>query len=155
MKSKGDLSNLSLKFRSIIEVFKDLEDITAYKNNFTEINDPGFGIANRDGRIQDLLKDDKVALLKRELESDTGSDAVVVFGAGAAVEELNDVYDLIFYFDKTRQPILWEMWDGKLVPFGRNKPDPDYFWKEYYYCDYYLLDHQKEYLLPRMETSTP
>ena len=34
------------------------------------------------------------------------------------VPELNEHYDLRVYFDKPRQPLLWEMWDGKLVPFG-------------------------------------
>ena len=81
----------------------------------------------------------------------SGVDAVIVYGPGAAIPELSDSYDLRFYFDKTRQPILWEMWDGKLIPFGWSEPDRGYGWKEYYYCDYYLLDRQKEFAVERMD----
>jgi hypothetical protein len=85
------------------------------------------------------------------LQTIAGVDAFIVYGCGSAVPEIIDSYDLTFYFDKTRQPILWEMWDSKLVPFGWDTPKADYGWKEYYYCDYYLLDRQKEFIISRMD----
>lgn len=130
-------------------LFKPAGKIEEYKRAFTETDDPGFGVVNTDGRISDLMLPDKIEHLRRDLKECTG--AMIVYGAGSAIPELCDSYDLIFYFDKTRQPILWEMWDGKLVPFGWDKSKPDYGWKEYYYCDYYLLDRQKEFILPRMD----
>jgi mannose-6-phosphate isomerase class I len=43
----------------------------------------------------------------------------------------------------TQQQLLWQMWDGKLVPFGQEVPHSKYFWKEYYYTDFYLLHYHK------------
>ncbi|MEI6972177.1 MAG: hypothetical protein WCL44_11770 [bacterium] len=142
---------LKIEFCSINDVFRSREEIAAYKSDFTETDDPGFGVVNTDGHITDLMDPASVALLKSGLAAEDGADAIIVYGAGSAVPELCDGYDLLFYFDKTRQPILWEMWGGKLVPFGWGEPKKDYGWKEYYYCDYYLLDRQKEFLLPRMD----
>jgi hypothetical protein len=144
-------AGLRVSFRSILNAFKSREEMAAYKRTFTETDDPGFGIVNTDGHIIDLLSGPKLATLRAELAAPAGADAVIVYGPGAAIPELNDSYDLRFYFDKTRQPILWEMWDGKLLPFGWSEPNRDYGWKEYYYCDYYLLDRQKEFLVPRMD----
>ncbi|OGV74946.1 MAG: hypothetical protein A2340_06920 [Lentisphaerae bacterium RIFOXYB12_FULL_60_10] len=140
----------NLAWRPIVNVFHAREKIDEYKRAFTETDDPGFGVVNTDGCISDLMIPEKVVALGSELETIVHADAIIVYGAGASVPELLDFYDQCFYFDKTRQPLLWEMWDGKLVPFGWDEPKPDYGWKEYYYCDYYLLDRQKRALLPRM-----
>ena len=43
------------------------------------------------------------------------------------------------------------MWDGQLVPFGQDAPRSDYDWKEYYYCDYFLLHFQKHFLIEKMD----
>ncbi len=141
---------LQIGLQPIADVFKSREEIVEYKRAFTETDDPGFGRVNTGGMISDLLDDQALGKMKRLLNDSKQGDAIVVFGAGAAVPELCDCYDIIVYFDKTRQPILWEMWDGKLIPFGWSDPNPAYGWKEYYYCDYYLLDRQKEFLLPKM-----
>lgn len=144
-------AGLKVSFRAILDAFKSREEIAAYKRAFTETDDPGFGVVNTEGHIIDLLSPEKLAGLRAALAAPAGVDAVIVYGPGAAIPELNDSYDLRFYFDKTRQPILWEMWDGKLIPFGWNGPDRGYGWKEYYYCDYYLLDRQKEFAVARMD----
>jgi len=144
-------SGLKVSFRSIVEVFQPRERIAAYKRAFTEAEDPGFGVVNTGGHIVDLMVPEKLAVLRRELAEATGVDALVVYGSGSAIPELSESYDIRLYFDKTRQPILWEMWDSKLIPFGWTEPKKDYGWKEYYYCDYYLLDRQKEYALSRMD----
>ena len=131
------------------DVFKRLEEIAAYKQTYIT-DDPGFGYVNMEGHIIDIIDAEKLASLKSELGKKP--DKVrLIYGCGSAIPELAEQIDLIFYFDKTRQPLLWEMWDGKLVPFGEKSPKADYFWKEYYYCDYYLLDKQKEYLYDKMD----
>ena len=148
---QAESSRLTLAFRPAVECFQPRDRIAAYKRAFTETGDPGFGVVNIHGHIADLMDPAKIAALKTELANASGCDAMIVYGCGAAVPKLCDDYDARFYFDKTRQPILWEMWDGKLVPFGWDEPRKDYGWKEYYYCDYYLLERQKEFLMPRMD----
>jgi mannose-6-phosphate isomerase class I len=49
------------------------------------------------------------------------------------------------------QPLLWQMWDGKLITFGREEPAKNYTWKKYYYCDFYLLLKQKKRVFSRMD----
>ena len=151
LKSQAAAAGLNLSFRAVLGAFKSREEIAAYKRGFTETADPGFGVVNTDGHIIDLVSPEKLAALGAELAGVSGVDAVIVYGPGAAIPELSDSYDLRFYFDKTRQPILWEMWDGKLIPFGWSEPNHGYGWKEYYYCDYYLLDRQKEFAVERMD----
>ncbi len=151
LKKKATKAGLAVEFIPAVGLYKPTQEIEDYKKPFVETGDPGFGVVNTDGHIIDLMVSAKVTKLKKTLKKKSKTDAVIVYGEGAAVPELADSYNLTFYFDKTRQPILWEMWDGKLVPFGWKKPKKDYFWKEYYYCDYYLLDRQKEFLIERMD----
>ena len=147
---------INLEMRSINTVYKPQDEIATYKKPFTDIGDPGFGWVNLNGKEQDImigeaiqtLQDDLLAAKKRTTPIPGG---VIVYGPGAAIQELQDLYDTVFYFDKTRQPILWDMWDGKLVPFGTDDAQKDYYWKDYYYCDYYLLDAQKSFVLPHMD----
>lgn len=145
-------AGLAVEFIPASRLFKSPADIAAYKRPYIG-DDPSFGVVNTDGRLADLLDAGKVAALKRDLEAKRPATAAVkiVFGPAAAVPGLDAAYGLVAYFDKTRQPLLWEMWDGKLVPFGQDTPQADYAWKEYYYCDYYLLDRQKEHSFKRMD----
>lgn len=155
--TKAALSaNLELVFQSAAALYQPQPVIEAYKKRFTDIGDPGFGWVNLDGKEQDIMLPEAINGLKNDLQDMRGQKSarqagMIVYGPGAAIAELADQYDLVFFFDKTRQPILWSMWDGKLVPFGASEPKKDYYWKEYYYCDYYLLDAQKNYLIPRMD----
>lgn len=132
------------EFVNINTVFKPMDAIKEYKQEFIT-DDPAFGYCNMDGRITDLMDESKLAALGARL-----SKGVVVYGCGAAVPPLFDKMDTVFYMDKTRQPMLWQMWDGQLIPFGTDKPATDYGWKEYYYCDYFLLHFQKHYLIDKM-----
>jgi hypothetical protein len=146
---------LELKLSPVKDLFKPIKEIDAYKQTYIT-DDPGFGLVNTQGHIRDLMVPGRIDALHKSLDQvhkDKSSKpyALLVFGPGSHIPELSAAYDLTFYFDKTRQPILWEMWDGKMVPFGRDTPKKDYYWKEYYYCDYYLLDRQKEFTLERMD----
>jgi hypothetical protein len=49
------------------------------------------------------------------------------------------------------QPLLWQMWEGKLATFGSQAATPEYSWKSYYYCDFYLLLKQKKQAFARMD----
>jgi hypothetical protein len=137
---------VTARFVSTNTLARPPEEIRTYKEQFIT-GDPGFGYVNSGGRFSDLLDGAKVEALKRQF----GTVPIVVIGCGAAVPELFDSYDGVYYCDKTRQPLLWQMWDGKLIPFGHEEPDTGYEWKEYYYCDYYLLHFQKEFLTEKMD----
>ena len=43
------------------------------------------------------------------------------------------------------------MWDGELVPLGQDAPQKDYFWKNYYYNDFYLLYRHKKQCFETMD----
>ncbi len=131
------------------ELYISEEEIAAYQKTY-ETDDPSFGWVNSDGALEDLIDPEKVAELKKRLGA-SGGDAILVFGPGACIAELEDSYDARVYADFTMQPMLWQMWGGGLVPFGSTEPDPDYFWKKYYYNDFYLLYRQKKHAFQMMD----
>lgn len=145
---KAELSDLPVETVSTSTLFQDEEAIKAYKQTFIT-EDPGFGWVNSEGRIEDILNQEAVSALAGKLSAATG--VLLVAGPGALAEGLDGLYDLVLYAEKTRQPLLWQMWDGQLTPMGRDEAQSDYFWKEYYYCDYYLLHRQKEKCIERMD----
>jgi hypothetical protein len=75
----------------------------------------------------------------------------VVLGPGSACPLLAEKAGLVAYADFTMQPTLWQMWGGELVPLGQEEPDKSYSWKQYYYCDFYLLLRQKKTVFQRMD----
>jgi hypothetical protein len=148
-------AGLTLELHDVNAVFKPLAEVRQYKRRYIT-DDPSFGYVNDHGTIADLMDRSKLQALKQQLraagrEHRNDCAAIAVYGSGAAVPELGRAYDLMFYFDKTLQPLLWQMWDGELVPFATDEPDRSYGWKEYYYCDFYLLDRQKSYARERMD----
>jgi len=145
----ADSDKLIGQVKGINEIFKNHNEIMQYKQNYIT-DDPGFGYVNEDGHISDLMDAQALDALASEL-AHSSEKAVVLYGCGSATPELSAVIDITVYFDITRQPVLWQMWDGVLVPFGMDMPDSKYLWKEYYYCDYYLLDRQKEYLFNKLD----
>ena len=142
-------AGLALELVSAEGLYLPQAEIEAYRKRFTDIGDPGFGWVNLHGKEQEIMDPAALAGLRARLEG--ALQNTLVYGPGAAVAELEGAYDLVFYFDKTRQPILWDMWEGQLVPFGASQPKKDYYWKEYYYCDYYLLDAQKSYVMEKID----
>lgn len=144
----ADKDNAISRYISVNGLFNDREFLKGYKQKYIT-EDPAFGYVNDKGKVEELLDEGKVESLRNELKNTKGNS--VVYGSGSATALLSSCIDLVVYFDKTRQPILWQMWDGKLAPFGSDAPEPDYGWKEYYYNDYHMLDHQKDYLYDRMD----
>ena len=141
----SDKDGLISSYIDMGEYFKPVSEINSYKQkNITD--DPGFGYVNSDGTIEDLLEKEKIIESAKKIQANA-----IIYGCGAATSTLAEYIDFIAYFDITRQPVLWKMWEKELVPFGRNSPDREYGWKEYYYCDYYLLDRQKRYVIDKMD----
>lgn len=138
-------AGITAEFVNVNALFKSAGELAAYKKPFLT-DDPGFGYCNMEGRLVDLMDSERVAKLKKSLKK-----GMVVYGYGAAIPELFDAYAVTYYLDKTRQPLLWQMWDGQLVPVGQDAPRSDYDWKEYYYCDYFLLHFQKHFLIEKMD----
>jgi len=143
---------ISLELISTADLYQSAEQIEQYRRPYVT-DDPSFGRVNGRGVLEDILQEQKVAELKSRLAARSGikTDVLIVVGPGAAISALEELYDLRFYADFTMQPLLWQMWDGKLVTFGREEPAADYFWKKYYYCDFYLLLRQKKKAFARMD----
>jgi hypothetical protein len=149
-------AGLKVELRDVVSVLLDPEGIAGYKRPFSRPDDPSFGWANTKGKISDIADRGKLERLAAELKGTAGAKpggpgAFIVFGSGSAIPELEGLYDLVFYFDTTKESVLWTMWDGNLVPFGGTDPNPKYFWKDYYYCDFYLLNEQKHHAFKRMD----
>ena len=148
MLKQFDKDNIIETYTDMSGQYKSIGEIKGYKQkNITD--DPGFGYVNGDGAIEDLFDKERLSKLSEKLCANTAN--TVIYGYGAATAMLEKYIDIVVYFDITRQPVLWKMWDKELVPFGWNTPDTEYGWKEYYYCDYYLLDRQKRYIVEKMD----
>ncbi|MFW5811858.1 MAG: hypothetical protein ACOCWS_02650, partial [Alkalispirochaetaceae bacterium] len=114
--------------------------------------DPGFGWVNLDGNVADILDPSAVAAVGDEIrEAKQRGDTVVLIGNGACLPQLREQIDTLVYAEMTVEPMMWQMWDGKLKPFGRREAKSDYWWKEYYYCDFYLLHRQRKYIQGEMD----
>jgi hypothetical protein len=142
---KAEIPNA--RFTNSAVLFKPPEIIEEYREPFLT-NDPSFGWVNDQGFMEDIMDEEKIASFKKLVHKKNST--TILYGAGSAVKSLASVAKLIFYFDFTMQPLLWKMWDGKLVPFGCTIPEKNYHWKKYYYNDFYLLLRQKKYAFGRM-----
>ncbi|MFZ4683285.1 MAG: hypothetical protein ACOYMS_12340, partial [Terrimicrobiaceae bacterium] len=141
-------SALKVVFESTSNLFRS--DLVEYRKKFVS-DDPSFGWVNTEGTLADILDADAVSLLAGRLANPATGTLHIVLGPGAAIPELAEKAALVAYADFTMQPTLWQMWGGELVPFGREDADRDYAWKQYYYCDFYLLLRQKKAVFPRMD----
>ncbi len=143
---------VSLEVVSTAGLFKSQSEIDEYRRPYVT-DDPSFGYVNSRGVLEDILDPSKVAALQARLTdpSPGAADIFIVAGPGAAISALEGLYDLRVYADFTMQPMLWQMWDGKLLAFGSERPTENYFWKKYYYCDFYLLLRQKKKAFARMD----
>ena len=141
----------NIEFIHAAQLFSSEEEIALYQKKFIT-DDPSFGWVNDDGTLLDIMDEDKINAVKQQIE-DNRSRGIITFlyGAGAAAEPLQESLDLIMYADFTMQPMLWKMWGGELVPFGKTEPVASYEWKQYYYSDFYLLLRQKKVLFKKMD----
>jgi hypothetical protein len=150
---KAKSAGLQIVAVNFANAFKSPDELDAYKSEFLT-DDPAFGKVNSKGSLIDILSNSAIAEIKQQVEDvlKISEDSVVlIYGCGSQTEALKNLYNLKFYFDKTADPMLWDMWTGELIPFGFNQPKKDYGWKEYYYCDFYLLNKQKNEVLPEAD----
>lgn len=147
---KRALPASGITFVNFNSVMKSGAEIDTYKQKFIG-EDPSFGYANMEGKIADIVDQGKLARLKERLGDKTRSEISILYNSGAFIPDIAEQIDLKYYFDFTRQPLLWKMWEGGLVPFAWDVPKKDYYWKEYYYCDFYLLEHQKHFAFSTMD----
>ena len=142
--------NKKVQFINIYDTYKPIDFIESYQKKF-ETEDPSFGWVNSDGVIEDIMDLGKINELKNTIrQHNDKSDLIIVYGPGAATNMLSNEYDLIFYADFTMQLMLWQMWDGALIPFGYKEPKKDYYWKKYHYNDFYLLYRNKKNVFKKM-----
>jgi hypothetical protein len=126
------------------------KDLADYRKKFVG-DDPSFGWVNSEGTLADVLDEKEVRALAEKFSSAPVNELQVVLGPGSACPLLAEKAGLVAYADFTMQPTLWQMWGGELVPLGQEDPDKGYSWKQYYYCDFYLLLRQKKTVFQRMD----
>ena len=126
------------------------KDLADYRKKFVG-DDPSFGWVNSEGTLADVLDEKEVRVLAEKISSAPVHELQVVLGPGSACPLLAEKAGLVAYADFTMQPTLWQMWGGELVPLGQEEPDKSYSWKQYYYCDFYLLLRQKKTVFQRMD----
>lgn len=129
--------------------YLSVEKLKKYKQCYIT-EDLSFGYVNSEGHIEDIMDKEYVNAVRDRL-SGNKTELLFLIGSGAANKMLSDCCDLIYFFDITMQSLLLQMWDGKLIPFGFDKPDNEYNWKEYYYCDFYLLHRHKKEMYHKMD----
>lgn len=86
-------------------LFQPIDLIMRYKQPYLT-EDPSFGIVCEDGVIEDLMDEEKCALLRESLserrkQQTAECSAILVFGYGSGSRKLDDLYDLYYYFDYT------------------------------------------------------
>ena len=107
-------------------------------------DEPAFGRVNEGETLGDYASAEAVAAVRAEIAALVKSGKVVIVtGPGAAFAEDG----MLVYLDHTADPMLWKMWTGTLIPFDSDAPRKDYFWKEYYYCDFYIMQRHKELII--------
>jgi len=143
--------SVAVKVISSSGLFQSPEEIEAYRKPYVG-EDPSFGRVNGEGVMEDIMSQEALTELGKQLDSAASGEAIlIVAGPGATAGGLSSRYALRCYVDFTMQPMLWQMWDGRLVPFGCEEPAPGYQWKHYYYNDFYLLLRQKKVAFPAMD----
>jgi len=144
----SDKSAWKVVFESTASLYR--KDLAGYRKKYVG-DDPSFGWVNKEGTLADILDEEAVRSLFTRLASPAAKTLHIVLGPGAAIPKLAEKAGLVAYADFTMQPTLWQMWGGELVPFGRDDADSEYTWKQYYYCDFYLLLRQKKAVFPCMD----
>ncbi len=145
--TKLQAKGLKVELFPASSLYKSREEIIAYNAPYVT-DDPGFGKVNKTGVIEDLMCAKAVADLKAKL---AGPAVVIVYGEGACIKELANLYAVKCYVDNTHQKVQWDMWEGRLNTFGCTTPTKNYNWKEYNYSDYYMLKRQKDYMYGAMD----
>jgi len=133
------------------ELFKSQEALDNYRATFLT-DDPGFGWVNRAGALDDIIDPAACESVKTLIEKHKSEGkTVILIGNGAVHSSLRSVIDRVAYAEMTVEPMMWQMWDGRLHSFGCTSAKTDYWWKEYYYCDFYILHDHRKYVQSEMD----
>ena len=119
-------------------IFYPAEQLAELKKEWIT-EDPCFGKVNDSGTIDDFIDPARVTAF----ENSCPDGFVIIYGSGALKCFSDCQSALRCYFDMTADPMLWQMWNGELIPIGADEPRKDYAWKEYYYNDFYILQRHK------------
>ncbi len=123
--------------------FKPFAELMEQKHPWIT-DEPAFGRVNAGETLADYTSAANVEKVKAAIAAEVQSgNTVIVTGPGAAFAGEG----MLIYFDHTADPMLWKMWTGTLIPFDSAEPRKDYFWKEYYYCDFYIMQRHKEEII--------
>ena len=142
LKQEADALGVKVAFADFCDCYLPLDKIDDYRARYIT-DDPSFGWVNTDGTLTDLIDMDQVAKVAADARANKAAGVTTfVCGQGASIDEVKA--DVIVYADYTMQPMLWQMWDGELVTFGKRLSGDGYNWKAYYYNDFYLLYRNKK-----------
>ncbi len=129
-------------FISASTFFKDSDAIAVQKHPWIT-DEPAFGCVNVEETLGDYADAAKIAAGRAAVDAAIAAgEIVIIAGPGAALVG-SDLAGFMVYLDHTADPMLWKMWTGTLIPFDCTAPR-EYNWKEYYYCDFYILQRHKE-----------
>lgn len=139
-------TNRSVEVISASKFFKSHEKIAEQKHPWIT-DEPAFGRVNEGESLADYTDPEAIAGTNAEIaEKVNRGEIVIVCGPGAAFAD-KSLPGMMIYFDHTADPMLWKMWAGALIPFDSAEPRKNYGWKEYYYCDFYVLQRHKDSLI--------
>lgn len=111
--------------------------------------DPNFGFVYK-GELSDFLNLEKVKNLRDNFKKYSAA-VTICYGPGSSISYLRKMYDIIFYFDITRERIFNES-ENNPVPLGwREKIPFNNFIKRFYYIDSQVLNKHKKYALSFMD----
>ncbi|HDP97629.1 MAG TPA: hypothetical protein ENN22_00390 [bacterium] len=145
---KGQFSISCINCESYYKSEKELEDqFRPYLGD-----DPVFGRLYKKS-IRSLFKQDSLKALKKELqrrktEQKANSPRLVIFyGAGTAISDLQSYFDILVYFDLTRQEVLrrnkvWTKLAGKTQSISP---------KKLYYIDFQIHDRHRSRMLNKID----
>jgi hypothetical protein len=154
----GDLlrsEGSELETTSTNTLFKPMDWIDRFAKPYLT-NDPSFGVVNGRWGLGHLFEVKKLAELRgriANLKRGMGRNrcaAFICYGVGAALFELKDAYDYVFYFDITRETLLNRMGRGEVTPLGADTPASVY-WKRLYYVETPMLIKHKKSVIKTMD----
>ena len=134
------------KALSCASIYYDSAKLAELKKEWIT-EDPCFGKVNNIGTLDDFIDPARL----KAFEENCPDEFFIVYGPGALKCFPGCKDSVRCYFDMTADPMLWQMWNGELVPFGSAEPRKDYGWKEYYYNDFYVLQRHKAAELGRCD----
>jgi len=144
--SLRDFLKVDAVFLSMHQFYHSEEIIRNYKKEFIT-DDAAFGWSNNNGKLDDLIDLERMDLFIQNLLDNSNQTTLIMYGPGSAKINIENINILRIYCDMSQQKFLWKMWEGNIVPFFSENPDPNYHWKEYYYNDFYLLHAHKKNLI--------